>query len=43
MTEKAKMAVHLTLSQSTFVTELPELGFSQQPAVTLSSSDQIFY
>lgn len=43
MTEKAKMAVHLALSQGTFITELPELGFSQEPAVTLSSSGQVFY
>lgn len=37
MTEKSKAAARVALSQGTFITELPELGFSQQSAVTLSS------
>jgi len=37
MTEKTKLAAQQELSQGTFITELPELGSSQQPAVTLSS------
>lgn len=37
MTEKAKTAARVALSQGTFITELPEPGSPQQPAVTLSS------